>query len=191
MTTFSKRYCIKIPNFISIAYCNNSRVILIKGPLNQKLLKLKVKLNINTKLNLINVTNVSFHKTSNRDKKLFKSLQGTTTSLIKQALYEVSTKIYKKLIFVGVGYKALSIKTKNLNLTQFKLGYSHDIYIKEFKNININLYKSNILFVSGNDFQDVSKLTSLIRNYKLPEPYKGKGILYENETIKLKEGKKI
>ena len=45
--------------------------------------------------------------------------------------------------------------------------------------------------ISGNDFQDVSKLTSLIRSYKMPEPYKGKGILYENETIKLKEGKRI
>ena len=65
------------------------------------------------------------------------------------------------------------------------------IFIKVFNNTDINLYKSNILFISGNSFQDVAKLTSLIRNYKLPEPYKGKGILYENEIINLKEGKKV
>lgn len=191
MTFFSKRYSVKIPIFISIMYCDKSRVILIKGPLNQKLLKLKVKLNIDKKQNLINVTKISFDNASNRDKKLFKSLQGTTTSLIKQYIHEVSSKIYKKLNFVGVGYKAFSVKTGSLKLTKFKLGYSHNIFIKVFNNTDINLYKSNILFISGNNFQDVSKLTSLIRSYKLPEPYKGKGILYENETIKLKEGKRI
>jgi len=191
MTFYSKRYSVKIPSFISIMYCDKSRAILIKGPLNQKLLKLKVKLHIDKKQNLINITNISFDNVSNRDKKLFKSLQGTTTSLIKQFIHEVSSKIYKKLNFVGVGYKAFSVKTDSLKLTKFKLGYSHDIFIKVFNNTDVNLYKSNILFISGNDFQDVSKLTSLIRSYKMPEPYKGKGILYENETIKLKERKRI
>jgi len=191
MTDFSKRYGIKIPKFISIIYCDNLRIVLIKGYSTQKILKLKLKLNINKKTNTINVTKIPFDTVSNREKVFFKKLQGTTTSLIKQAIYEVSSTIYKKLNFVGVGYKAFSIKVNSLNLIKFKLGYSHDIFIKVFNNTDINLYKSNILFISGNSFQDVSKLTSLIRNYKLPEPYKGKGILYENEIINLKEGKKV
>lgn len=191
MTNFSKRYSIKIPKFISIIYCDKLRVILIKGPLTQKIVKLKVKLNLNQEKNIINVMKTSFDPMSNREKVFFKKLQGTTASLIKKALYEVSSKIYKKLNFVGVGYKAFFIEINSLKLIKFKLGYSHDIFIKVFNDTNINLYKSNILFISGNNFQDVAKLTSLIRNYKLPEPYKGKGILYENEVIKLKEGKKV
>ena len=193
MKNFSKRYNIKIPHFISILYCNKMRVILIKGPLTQKILKLKLKLNINNEKKLIYVTETFFDSTIPENKKnsFKKKLRGYTLSIIKRAIHEVSSKIYKKLNFVGVGYKAFLVTINSLELIKFKLGYSHDIFIKVFNDTNIHLDKSNILFISGYNFQDVFKITSLIRNYKLPEPYKGKGIIYENEVIKLKEGKKV
>jgi len=106
-------------------------------------------------------------------------------------LYEVSTKVYKKLKFVGVGYKSFCIKVDSLELVNLKLGYSHDIFIKAPKDTIINPHKANILFILGTRSDEVARITSLIRNCKLPEPYKGKGILYENEIINLKEGKKV
>ena len=191
MSGFLKRYSVKIPNFISIVYCEKSKLLFIKGPLSQKSIQLKIKLLIDQKKNLIIVTDNSFRDLSTRFKKKKKSLQGITTSLIKKAIFEVSTKVYKKLKFVGVGYKSFCIKLDSLELINLKLGYSHDIFLKSPKNIDINSYKSNLLFISGTRLDEVARVTSLIRNCKLPEPYKGKGILYENEIIKLKEGKKV
>lgn len=191
MFGFLKRYSIKIPDFISIFYCEKREIIFIKGPLSQKLIKLKIKLNINQKKNLIIVTDHSFRYLSTRSRKKIKSLQGITRYLIKKAVYEVSTKVYKKLRFVGVGYKSFYVKAGALELVNLKLGYSHDIFLKSPKGIVINSHKANILFILGTRVDEVAKITSLIRNCKLPEPYKGKGILYENETIKLKEGKKV
>ena len=191
MSTFLKRYSIKLPDFISVFYCEKLEAILIKGPLNQKLIKLKLKLFIDHQRNLIIVTNYSFKNLSARNKKKIKNLQGITVSKIKKSIYESSSIIYKKLKFVGVGYKAFFVKIESLELINLKLGYSHDIFVKAPKNISINPHKANILFISGTSLNEVSRITSLIRNCKLPEPYKGKGILYENEQIKLKEGKKV
>ena len=120
-----------------------------------------------------------------------KSFQGTTYSLIKQLIVETSSILYKKLKFIGIGYRAFDVKKFNNKLFMFKLGYSHPIYFKIPKKINIFCLKLTKLFVYGNSYQNITKTTSLIKSYKLPEPYKGKGILYENEKIKLKEGKKI
>ena len=191
MSNFLKRYSIKIPKFISIFYCEKSEIILIKGPLSQKSIKLKLKLLLDQKKNLIMVTDDSFKHVSTRSKKKVKSLQGVTTSLIKKAIFEVSTRVYKKLKFVGVGYKSFFVKVGSLELVNLKLGYSHDIFLKAPKDIIINPHKVNILFITGTRLDEVASITSLIRSCKLPEPYKGKGILYENETIKLKEGKKV
>jgi large subunit ribosomal protein L6 len=191
MSTFLKRYSVKLPDFISIFYCEKLESILIKGPLNQNLIKLKLKLLIDQQKKLIIVTSSSFKKLSAREKKKIKNLQGITASKIKKSIYESSSTIYKKLKFVGVGYKAFSVKIGALELINLKLGYSHDIFVKASKNININPHKATVLFISGTSLNEVSRITSLIKNCRPPEPYKGKGILYENEQIKLKEGKKV
>ena len=78
-----------------------------------------------------------------------------------------------------------------IKLLNFKLGYSHQIFFKIPRNLNVFCLKSTKLFVSGLSNSYVNQIAALIRSYKTPEPYKGKGILYENEKIILKEGKKI
>ena len=91
---------------------------------------------------------------------------------------------------VGVGYKVFLHPQIN-NLLQFKLGYSHLIYYKLPENMNVSISKSTIIYVSGDCLNTVTQTASNIRSYKKPEPYKGKGILYFNEQIKLKPGKKV
>lgn len=187
--SYSKRYLIKVPSDITVFYCSKKQALLIKGALGYKILKIQMEIEVLSLNKLIYVTDLSFKKLSN--KKTLKSLRGTTVSLIKQAFLEVLTPIYKKLNLVGVGYKAFIIENKNVNLVHFKLGYSHSIYFKIPDSISIKCHKMTKLFISGNSSNSVSQIAAALRSYKIPEPYKGKGILYSNEKIQLKEGKKI
>jgi len=187
----SEKYSIKIPNNNIVLYCKQKKIITVIGFLGKKTLKLKLELKVLKAEKTIIVTQNAFFKLSNNEKKRLKSLQGTTYALIKQLLIETSSIIYQKLKFVGVGYRAFDVKEFENKLFMFKLGYSHPIYFKIPKEVNTFCLKLTKLFIFGNSYQNVTKTTSLIQSYKLPEPYKGKGILYENQKIKLKEGKKI
>ena len=74
---------------------------------------------------------------------------------------------------------------------QLKLGYSHFIYIRIPKDLLVVCPKPNKIFLYGNYQQKINLLAFLIKSYKLPEPYKAKGIFFFNEQIKLKKGKKL
>ena len=187
----SEKYSIKIPNDNIVLYCEQKKIITIIGPLAKKTLNLKLKLLILESEKTIIVTQNTFFKLSNNEKKKLKSLQGTTIALIKQMILEISFVFSKKLVFVGVGYKAFPVELFKTQLLQFKLGYSHQIYFKVLNNLNVYSHKATTIFISGSSNQNVSQTAALIRSYKKPEPYKGKGILYDNEKIVLKEGKKV
>ena len=77
------------------------------------------------------------------------------------------------------------------NVLLLNLGFSHPIYFNIPINFKIFCLKLIKLFISGNSYQNLSDITAIIRYKKLPEPYKGKGILHGNEKIKIKESKKI
>lgn len=106
-------------------------------------------------------------------------------------LIESSILVHKNLKINGVGYRAFFTETFDQKLLTFKLGYSHYIYMKIPENLNVSCFTKTKLCVFGNSYNNVSYFSSLIRTNKLPEPYKGKGVLYGNEIVKLKEGKKI
>lgn len=188
MSFISKRYIIKIPSEICVIYDKNKNLLLIKSKKKKKLLRLNLKLLILKEKNLIIVTN----QISNTLNSFSKTYQGILVSLIKQALLDVKVTTHKKLKLVGVGYKVFEEFTKfNEKLLHFKLGYSHSLYYKIPKNISIKIHQSTKMFVSGHCLFNISQCASNLRKFKIPEPYKGKGILYVNEHIKLKEGKKV
>ncbi len=95
---------------------------------------------------------------------------------------------FTKLKLLGIGFKVV----KNQDTLEFKLGFSHKIYYKIPKNIDIFISdtKDPIILISGLEFQQVMKTACEIRNLKKPDVYKGKGIRFFNEEILLKEGKK-
>jgi large subunit ribosomal protein L6 len=128
---------------------------------------------------------------SNIEKKKLKAIQGTQVSVLKQMLVDISLFFCKKLNLIGVGFRVSVLKMSDFSLLHFKLGYSHFIYFKIPKNLNIFCLKANKLFVLGNSYFFVTQVTALLRSYKTPEIYKGKGILYATEKITLKEGKKV
>ena len=186
-----KKYEIKIPNDISVFYCNKKRILLVSGPLAKKSLKLKLKILISKKKKILKVSSVPFFKVSKNQKKKLKSIQNSIHVMIKRVFLESSTILYKKLKLTGVGYRVSTENNFKEKLLHFKLGYSHPIYVKIPNELNFFCFKSTQLFVSGHSYQQITQLASIIRSQKKPEPYKGKGILYENEKIVLKEGKKV
>jgi ribosomal protein L6P/L9E len=190
MRFVSKRCIIKIPSEILVFYCEKKNLLILKNKKKQKLLKLKVKIFLLNNKSSVLVTNQSFNKFSNKQRK---SLQGFTVSLIKKSISEISSVTYKKLALVGVGYKAFdaSLPSKNLEFLNLKLGYSHSIYYKIPNTVSIKVLQSTKLFISGFDLNAVYKTAALVRGCKPPEPYKGKGILYSGEKVILKEGKKV
>lgn len=128
--------------------------------------------------NVITVTRPS-------DSKEHRSLHGLTRSLIANAVDGVATGFTKELEVNGVGYRAAK-QGKNLVLT---VGYSHQVIMPEPDGITIEVPAPNKILVSGADKQRVGQFASEIRGKRPPEPYKGKGIKYANETIIRKEGK--
>lgn len=122
--------------------------------------------------------------TRKSDTKPVKSLHGLIRSLISNIITGVSEGFIKKLIFHGVGYKA-SVDGSNLNLS---VGYSHPVNINAPEGIVFKVVK-NTISVEGIDKQLVGQVSANIRAVRKPEPYKGKGIRYEDEQIIRKAGK--
>lgn len=191
MNYTTKRHIIKIPTNISMYYCTNKHIIIFTNSFTQKALKLRTKLIIETNRKIIKITREPFFDVSNHEKKKLKVIQITQVVLIKQMLLEMTVFFCKKLNLIGVGFRFSILKKLNFDLLYLKLGYSHFIYFKIPKNLKIFCLKATKLFIIGNSYLFLTKITALIRSCKRPEPYKGKGILYATEKVKLKEGKKI
>ena len=116
--------------------------------------------------------------------KLGRSLHGLTRSLIANMVEGVTEGFRKTLEIQGVGYRA-ELKESNLTL---RLGHSHPIIFQAPPEIQIEVIQNRIM-ISGIDKQLVGQVASIIRSFKKPEPYKGKGLLYEGEQPRRKAGK--
>lgn len=123
---------------------------------------------------------------ANSSAKLAKALSGTTRALVANLIKGVENGFEKKLVLVGVGYRA-QLQGKVLNLT---LGFSHPVNFAIPEGITIEVPSQTELVVRGADKQQVGQVAANIRAYRPPEPYKGKGIRYTDEVIILKETKK-
>jgi large subunit ribosomal protein L6 len=135
-----------------------------------------------------------------------KAIQGLSVASVRQALVCLSSGFTVKLILVGVGYRVLVELEDSLcsldfedscydffttsQSLKFKLGYSHEVFIEVPPFVRVKSTKNTAFSVFGWDKQKVQNFAANIRSYKKPEPYKGKGILYQDETVILKEGKR-
>ncbi len=117
--------------------------------------------------------------------KKHKALHGLTRSLIFNMVEGVSKGYEKKLTIVGVGYRALLQGTKLV----LNLGYSHPVEFVPDDDIKIEVPNQTSIIIKGIDKQKVGQVAAVIRSKRLPDAYKGKGIRYEKEVVKLKEGK--
>lgn len=111
---------------------------------------------------------------------------GTTRALLQNMVTGVDQGFSKKLELVGVGYRA-QVQGKNLNLT---LGFSHPVVLPIPTGISIETPSQTEIVVKGPSKQQVGQIAAVIRAYKPPEPYNGKGVKYADEIIARKEAKK-
>lgn len=116
---------------------------------------------------------------------LTKALIGTYSSHIRNMIYGVLTGYEKKLIIEGVGYRA-SVEG---NMLVLSVGFSHQVKLEIPSDLAVTVEK-NVITVNGIDKEKVGSFSSKIRIVKKPEPYKGKGIRYDGEIVKRKQGKK-
>jgi large subunit ribosomal protein L6 len=120
------------------------------------------------------------------DSKQARMMWGTTRNLVRNLITGVSQGYTKSLEINGVGYRA-AVQGKNL---QLQLGFSHDVVYPIPADVTIKCEKPTAITVTGADKQRVGQIAAEIRGFRKPEPYKGKGIKYADETILRKEGKK-
>lgn len=165
-----------VPNN-TIIEINNSNIS-IKGTKGSLSYKLPSSIEMQYEKNKIMV------RKKNESKKA-QELHGLVRSLINNMIIGVSEGFNKKLIIQGVGYRA-QIQGKNLILN---VGYSHPVLIEPPEDITITVENNNTVIVSGINKATVGQISATIRSVREPEPYKGKGIKYENEIIRRKVGK--
>jgi large subunit ribosomal protein L6 len=114
-----------------------------------------------------------------------RGLHGLSRSLIANMVEGVTKGFEKRLSIVGVGYRA-SLKGKDLEV---QVGYSHPVVVPQPDGIEFEVPAATSIVVRGNDKQQVGEVAANIRKIRKPEPYKGKGIRYEDEYVRKKAGK--
>lgn len=128
-----------------------------------------------------NAISVSLSGTSPK----LKPLVGTTVAHIKNMIAGSGKPFEKKLVVEGIGFKA-EVKAGTLTLA---LGFTHPVVVPIPKGLTVSVEK-NVIKVSGPDIEAVGQFAAFVRARRKPEPYKGKGIRYETEVIRRKQGKK-
>ena len=167
---------LSIPDGVSVEV--KDLTVKVTGPKGSLEQKYKPEIKIEVKDNKISVIR------SNEEKQT-KQLHGTYNSLINGMIQGVTQGFKKELEINGVGYKA-AMKGNTLNLS---VGFSHDVNIDQPQGITISTPSATEIIVEGIDKQLVGETAAIIRAWKKPEPYKGKGIKYKGEHIIRKVGK--
>ena len=168
---------VKFSSETSCKYENS--VLTAKGKLGELSLNINPLFNIDLKEGEIFVLPIS-------EKDKLNPIWGTTRAHVANVVKGVSEGFSKTLELNGTGYRA-SIAGSNLKL---QLGYSHDINFEVPKEIKVECPKQNIIKLSGSNKEILGAVAANIRSFRKPEPFKGKGIKYDNEFIFRKEGKK-
>jgi len=134
----------------------------------------------------VKVEGSEVHCVRANEEKHTKQLHGTTRALLSDAVIGVTTGFKKELVIVGIGYRC-QMRGQDIVMN---VGYSHEIVIKPEPTVKISCPSATEIVVEGLDKQCVGQTAALIRGTREPEPYNGKGVMYKNEHIIRKEGKR-
>lgn len=170
------RLPIKIPQGVEVSL--DSNLVSVKGP------KGTLARNVHPDMTLT-LENDEILVTRPTDNKTHRSLHGLTRTLINNMVVGVSQGYSKTLNIVGVGYRA----TKQGRTLVLNMGYSHPVEILPEEGLEVEVPAQTRMIVTGIDKEKVGALAAQIRAVRKPEPYLGKGIMYEGEIIRRKAGK--
>lgn len=167
---------IQVPNGVNVSLENN--LITVKGPKGTLSRELHKDMKVTVASDVITVERPS-------DNKLHRALHGTTRSVVANMVGGVTEGFLKNLELVGVGYRA----SKSGDKLVLNVGYSHPVEFVPESGIEFEVPAQNKIIIKGIDKELVGAVAAKVRAVREPEPYKGKGIKYENERILRKEGK--
>ncbi|PWI58631.1 50S ribosomal protein L6 [Sulfoacidibacillus thermotolerans] len=167
---------IAIPDGVNVQIEGN--VVTVKGPKGTLTRELHPDM-------IVRMEGSEIHVERPSDGKLHRSLHGTTRSVVANMVEGVTNGFQKGLELVGVGYRA----AKSGNKVTLSLGFSHPVEIVPDEGLELDVPANNRVIVKGIDKEKVGIFAAKIRDLRKPEPYKGKGIRYENEVVRRKVGK--
>lgn len=168
---------VNIPANVEVSIDNNNYAV-VKGP------KGKIEQQLPKEM-MIEVQGAEINVSRPNDQKENRSLHGLTRTLISNMVVGVTDGFSKTLEIVGVGYRA----QKQGNKLVLNLGFSHPVEMEDPNGIETAVEGTNKIIVKGIDKQQVGNYAAVIRDWRRPEPYKGKGIKYSNEVVRRKAGK--
>lgn len=163
----------------SVKLTRVDRVLKLSGPRGMLALTLPLGIEVSQKDNILQVTRLSEQRED-------RALHGTIRSLLNNAVTGVTEGFTKKLELIGIGYRA-AIEENNLVL---QVGFTHSVRIPIPEGLEAVIEK-NTITISGIDRQRVGQFSAEIRDVRPPEPYKGKGIRYVGEKVRMKQGKAV
>ena len=167
---------ITVPAGVEVAL--NGNHITVKGPKGTLERDFAPSISVAQENGVLSVTRAT-------DSKQDRSLHGLTRTLIANMIIGVTEGFSKKLQINGVGYRC----EKKGNEVFLKIGFSHEVSVKENEDIQLEVPDANTIIVKGIDKQKVGQFAAEVRGKRPPEPYKGKGIKYDYEVIRRKVGK--
>lgn len=167
---------IKIPKEVEVKLLDKR--VEVKGPKGSLFLDLKKDVNIK-----IEEDNLFLKKEDNLH--LGASFLGLYFALIRNLILGVFSGFEKRLVLIGVGYRAF-VKGNKLDL---QVGFSHPTMLEIPKDLSVKVENSTEIIISGIDKQKVGQFAAKVRDIRPPEPYKGKGIRYKDEYVRKKAGK--
>ena len=168
---------LEIPEGVTITVGDDNTVT-VKGPKGELTRKFHEDMKINIEDNTLTVERPS-------NSKAHRALHGTTRSIIGNMVDGVTKGFEKSLELIGVGYRA----AKSGKKVTLNVGYSHPVEIEPEEGIELDVPSNTKIVVKGIDKERVGAVAANIRDVRPPEPYKGKGIRYEGEYVRRKEGK--
>lgn len=168
---------VNVPAGVTITVAQDNTVT-VKGPKGELIQKLPEKIQLEASDGVYNVKRPDDGKES-------RSLHGLTRTLLNNMVVGVTDGYTKSLDVIGVGYRA-TLQGSKLVLN---VGFSHPVEFEQPEGITFEVPSPNKVLVMGSNKQQVGQMAANIRKVRPPEPYKGKGIRYENEYVRRKEGK--
>lgn len=168
---------ISIPSGVEINI-DDKNIVKVKGPKGELSEQIAPDLEVKIEDGILTVARPT-------ENKRHKSLHGLSRTLIANMIEGVTNGYEKKLEIEGTGYRA----SKQGNKLVLGLGYSHPIELEDPQGIEVEVPESNKITIKGINKQQVGNYASVIRGYRKPEPYKGKGVRYADEQVRRKVGK--
>lgn len=168
---------LKIPSGTTVTL--DKDVLTVKGS------KGELKRDFKTRIISIDINGEEITFTPKNDENSTKALWGTYASHVKNMINGVNEPFVKKLILEGVGFKS-EVAGDSIKLA---LGFSHPVVVPIPAELKVTAEK-NVITITGVDKDSVGAFAAKLRDWKKPEPYKGKGLRYENEYVRRKQGKK-